>query len=62
MTAVTSCDCYNQLDDCVIITCCVTVITRCRLSDAHMVLDDTKKKSATTLLATEDEILQLKDE
>uniref|UniRef100_A0A671YD01 Mitochondria-eating protein n=1 Tax=Sparus aurata TaxID=8175 RepID=A0A671YD01_SPAAU len=30
------------------------------LVDAHKELDDTKSKSATTLLATEDEILQLK--
>lgn len=33
-----------------------------RLVDAHKELDDTKSKSATTLLATEDEILQLKAE
>lgn len=33
-----------------------------RLVDAHRELDETKSKSATTLLATEDEILQLKAE
>ncbi|KAM8744867.1 mitochondria-eating protein isoform 1-T1 [Acanthopagrus schlegelii] len=33
---------------------------RAELADAHKELDDTKSKSATTLLATEDEILQLK--
>ena len=33
-----------------------------RLVDAQMELDETKSKSATTLLATEDEILQLKAE
>uniref|UniRef100_A0A671YD07 Mitochondria-eating protein n=1 Tax=Sparus aurata TaxID=8175 RepID=A0A671YD07_SPAAU len=33
---------------------------RAELVDAHKELDDTKSKSATTLLATEDEILQLK--
>lgn len=33
-----------------------------RLVDAQKELDETKSKSATTLLATEDEILQLKAE
>lgn len=33
-----------------------------RLADAQKELDDTKSKSATTLLATEDEILQLRAE
>ncbi|KAM3875952.1 mitochondria-eating protein [Diretmus argenteus] len=33
---------------------------RAELTDAHMELDETKNMSATTLLATEDEILQLK--
>lgn len=33
-----------------------------RLADAHLQLDNTKNMSATTLLATEDEILQLKAE
>lgn len=33
---------------------------RAELADAHNELDDTKNKSATTLLATEDEIMQLK--
>lgn len=33
-----------------------------RLIDAQKELDDTKSKSATTLLATEDEILQLRAE
>uniref|UniRef100_A0A668A1F5 Mitochondria-eating protein n=1 Tax=Myripristis murdjan TaxID=586833 RepID=A0A668A1F5_9TELE len=33
---------------------------KAELADAHMELDETKNKSATTLLATEDEILQLK--
>ncbi|XP_069057510.1 mitochondria-eating protein isoform X3 [Pleurodeles waltl] len=32
------------------------------LSEAHLELQDTKTKSATTLLATEDEIMQLKSE
>ncbi|KAG7243775.1 hypothetical protein INR49_008925 [Caranx melampygus] len=35
---------------------------RAELADAQKELDDTKSKSATTLLATEDEILQLKEE
>lgn len=33
-----------------------------RLDDAQKKLDQTKTKSATTLLATEEEILQLKSE
>ncbi|XP_069378499.1 mitochondria-eating protein isoform X1 [Paralichthys olivaceus] len=36
------------------------VSVRAELVDAHKELDETKSKSATTLLATEDEILQLK--
>ena len=33
-----------------------------RLADVQLELDNTKDKSATTLLATEDEILQLRAE
>ncbi|CAB1419450.1 unnamed protein product [Pleuronectes platessa] len=38
------------------------VSVRAQLVDAHKDLDETKSRSATTLLATEDEILQLKSD